>query len=153
MAREELGLCSDLVSDSASILGLTKAIRDINGVKFLRDPTRAGLSGVCHDICKSTGYGVHLKEHLIPVKPQVTSMCEMLGFDPLYLACEGRLIAVVKEQSVDTVLKTWQIFEWAKDATVIGHVTDDHHDVVIETAFSSKRRIAELEHDPLPRIC
>ncbi len=97
LAREQFGLSGSLRSDAASVLLFTRALLDLPGLRFMRDPTRGGLVTVCHELCHASGLGVHLKEEAIPVREQVISVCKMLGYDPYYLACEGRVVAVLDE--------------------------------------------------------
>ena len=89
LAREEFGLRGDLRSDAASVLPLTQALAKVDGLRFMRDPTRGGLATVTHEIARATGLCLQLDEARIPINDSVQSVCELLGFDPLYLACEG----------------------------------------------------------------
>ena len=95
LAREQFGLKGDLASDAASVLPLAQALWGLPGLRFMRDPTRGGLATVMHDIAQTTGMTVRLDETAIPLNPPVRGICEMLGYDPLFLACEGRAVAVV----------------------------------------------------------
>lgn len=94
LAREDFGLKGDLASDAASILPLARALWSLPGLRFMRDPTRDGLATVMHDIAHATGLSAHLDEAAIPVNAPVRAVCDMLGYDPLYLACEGWILAV-----------------------------------------------------------
>jgi hydrogenase expression/formation protein HypE len=153
LAREQFGLSGDVRSDAASVLELTKAAMQIDGLRFMRDPTRGGLATVCHEISRSTGLGVRLETTRIPVKDPVNSVCEMLGYDPLFLACEGRVVAVVAEEQARQVLTGWQGLPEGIDAAIIGELTNDHQHVILRTELGGERILEELEDDPLPRIC
>jgi hydrogenase expression/formation protein HypE len=153
LAREEFGLHGEVLSDSASVLPLTRALSGLDGVRFMRDPTRGGLATVAHEIAGVTGLRVRLNEEAIPVNETVNSICEILGYDPLYLACEGRCIAVVSGDSVDQVEELWRELDEGKGAKVIGVIEEGHGDVLLQTPIGGERRLEALEDDPLPRIC
>ena len=108
LAREEFGLRGDLASDSASVLPLTQALLGLPGLRFMRDPTRGGLATVAHEIANAAGVTVRLSEADIPVRDPVRSVCEMLGYDPLFLACEGRVVAVVSPEDAPAALAAWR---------------------------------------------
>ncbi len=151
LAREEFGLRGDLKSDAASVLPIAQALMQVPGLRFMRDPTRGGLATVCHEIARGIGAELHLNEAAIPLSDPVQSVCELLGYDPLYLACEGRIVAVVAAESVDTALQAMRAV--APQAEVIGEVTQGPPQVILNTAFGGQRALDELENDPLPRIC
>ncbi len=151
LAREEFGFRGELKSDSASVLNEARELTGIVGLRFMRDPTRGGLATVAHEIARATGLGVRLVEAQIPVNDAVHSVCEMLGFDPLYMACEGRLVAVVAPEACDAALTALR--RVAPSAALIGDIRAEHPQVVLETSFGGQRALDELEDDPLPRIC
>lgn len=153
LAREQFGLHGALQSDSASVLPLTRALRELSGVRFMRDPTRGGLATVCHDICRHTGLGVRLEETSVPVRDPVTSVCDILGYDPLFLACEGRVVAVAAPDQAEEVLQRWRCLPQGRQAAIIGRIEGPPAQVVLHTALGGRRLIEELEDDPLPRIC
>lgn len=153
LAREQFGLSGDVRSDAASVLNLTRAAMQIDGLRFMRDPTRGGLATVCHEISRATGLGIRLQTGEIPVKDPVNSVCEMLGYDPLFLACEGRVVAVVAEDQAEQVLAAWRSLPEGGGAAVIGELTEMHRHVVLRTELGGERFLEELEDDPLPRIC
>ncbi len=153
LAREEFGLHGEILSDAASVLNLTRAAHAYSGLRFMRDPTRGGLATVCTELQRATGMGVRLVETEIPVRDPVHAVCDMLGYDPLYLACEGRVVAVIDPGSADALLQTWQNLEGGKDAAIIGYIDTSIRQVVIETEIGGERMLEELEDDPLPRIC
>lgn len=153
LAREQFGLRGDLQSDCASVLPLTRALLGFSGLRFMRDPTRGGLATVAHEISQATGCGVHLQQSAIPVRDPVQSVCDMLGYDPYYLACEGRVIAAIAPEKADAALAAWRAVPQGGEAAVIGQVTESAARVVLHTALGGSRILEELEDDPLPRIC
>jgi len=151
LARQEFGLRGDLASDAASVLPQAQALMTTAGLRFMRDPTRGGLATVAHELARATGLTVRLSEAQIPVSDSVQSVCELLGFDPMYLACEGRIVAVVAPETVEEALA--QLRTVAPSAALIGKVSAGAPQVILETAFGGERALDELEDDPLPRIC
>ena len=153
LAREQFGLSGNLQSDSASVLPLARAAWNLPGIKFMRDPTRGGLATVSHEIARATGHNVVLQQTRVPVRESVQSVCDMLGYDPYFLACEGRIVAVAKAEAAETVLQTWKTLPNGADAALIGHIEPGKAQVILETELGGKRLLDELEDDPLPRIC
>ncbi len=153
LAREQFGMRGDLQSDSASVLPLAQALWQIPGLKFMRDPTRGGLASVLHEIGQVTGLGVRLFELQIPIRDSVRSVCEMLGYDPYYLACEGRIVAVVAAETADLALATLQAFPEGQLAAKIGLLLAGKPHLILETELGGERFLEELEDEPLPRIC
>jgi hydrogenase expression/formation protein HypE len=153
LAREQFGLSGDVRSDSASVLPLTRALLAVPGLRFMRDPTRGGLATVAHELSHGTRLTVTLAEPAIPIRDPVRSVCEMLGYDPLYLACEGRVVAVVASEHADAALAAWRALPQGGDAAKIGEFSEGRPHVVMKTALGGERILEELEDDPLPRIC
>lgn len=153
LAREQFGLRGDIKSDAASVLNLTRAAHKFPGLRFMRDPTRGGIATVCTEIQRATGLGVRLSQVKLPVRDPVQSVCDMLGYDPMYLACEGRVVAVVDPAEAEALLQTWRTLDEGRDASLIGHIDARLRHVVMETAIGGERILEELEDDPLPRIC
>ena len=153
LAREEFGLQGDLRSDAASVLPLTRAAMEFSGLRFMRDPTRGGLATVCHELHQATGLGVRLQQPAIPVRDPVQSMCDILGYDPLFLACEGRVVAVIDPAEEDKLLQRWRGLPEGSGAAHIGHLTGSERHVTLVTGLGGERILDELEDDPLPRIC
>ena len=153
LAREQFGLSGDLRSDSASVLPLAQAVRDLPGLRFMRDPTRGGLATVAHEIARACGHNVALDQDSVPLRPEVISVCEMLGYDPYYLACEGRVVAVADAIAAEEILARWQALPQGADACIIGRIEAGDSRVILETALGGRRLLDELEDDPLPRIC
>jgi hydrogenase expression/formation protein HypE len=153
LAREQFGLSGELPSDSASVLQLAQAVRDLPGLRFMRDPTRGGLATVAHEIARACGHNVTLEQSAVPLRPEVISVCEMLGYDPYYLACEGRIVAVADAAASQEVLTRWQALPEGRDASRIGRIETGDGRVILETSLGGRRILDELEDDPLPRIC
>jgi hydrogenase expression/formation protein HypE len=151
LARQEFGLRGDLKSDAASVWPQAQALMGVPGLRFMRDPTRGGLATVAHELVRATRLSVHLSEAAIPISDAVQSICELLGFDALYLACEGRLVAVVAAETADRALSALRGV--APGAMLIGELREEPPQVVLATAFGGLRSLDELEDDPLPRIC
>jgi hydrogenase expression/formation protein HypE len=119
----------------------------------MRDPTRGGLATVMHEVVQATGLGVVLQEANVPVRDSVRAVCEMLGYDPYFLACEGRVVAVVAADDAERALAALRSAPGGAEAAVIGAVREQPARVVLETTIGGERVIEELEDDPLPRIC
>ena len=153
LAREEFGLRGDIQSDAASVLNLTKAAHKFSGLRFMRDPTRGGIATVCTEIQRATGLGIRLSQEKLPVRDPVQSVCDMLGYDPMYLACEGRVVAVVDPAEAQALLEVWACLEEGKEAAIIGQIDSAIACVLMETEIGGERILEELEDDPLPRIC
>ena len=153
LARETFEISGDVRSDCGSVIDLAQAAMALEGLRFMRDPTRAGLAGVAYEIAQQAGVTVRLQETAIPVRDPVRMVCEMLGYDPYYLACEGRVVAVVAEQQADELAERWSELPSGEGATVIGQVLEGPSRTVLETELSGERILDDLEEDPLPRIC
>lgn len=153
LAREAFELKGDVRSDCASVIPLALPVAAHTGVRFMRDPTRGGLATVAHEIAMSTGLRVTLKEAAIPVRDEVRMVCDILGYDPYYLACEGRVVLVAAPDAVADVLSLWRGLPEGKQAADIGVVEAGAPSVVLETAIGGARYLDQLEDDPLPRIC
>lgn len=153
-AREQFGLRGDLQSDAASVYPLAQALLTVPGLRFMRDPTRGGLAQALHEICHATDFSVRINMADIPVRDSVHFVCEMLGFDPLYMACEGRIVAVVENAAAQTTLALLRQHPNGTQAALIGHISDkaERH-VILHTELGGERILDELEDDPLPRIC
>jgi hydrogenase expression/formation protein HypE len=152
LAREEFGLRGDVVSDSGPVMALTEPLLALDGLRFMRDPTRGGIASIGHEIVRATGLGVRF-EATVPVREPVQSVCDMLGYDPYYLACEGRVVAVVAPDDAATALNIWRSLPAGTDAARIGRITAGERRVILETPLGGERFLEELEDDPLPRIC
>ncbi len=153
LAREEFGLRGDIKSDAASVLTLTTAALKYKGLRFMRDPTRGGIATVCAELRRVTGIGVRLQENNLPVRDPVQSVCDILGYDPMYLACEGRVVAIVDSVDAPALLQSWKMLAEGKEAAIIGTMDSSISYVLMETDIGGERILEELEDDPLPRIC
>lgn len=154
-ARSGLEFHTTLLSDSASVLPLVRALLDAApATKTLRDPTRGGLATALCEIAISSGVGITLDELVIPVRREVRAACELLGFDPLYVACEGRFLAIVPAEDCDHVLAALRALPNGDAACRIGEITDGVAGrVVLRTGLGSHRRLERLSGEQLPRIC
>jgi hydrogenase expression/formation protein HypE len=152
LAREDFGLRGDVVSDAGPVMELTEALLGFDGLRFMRDPTRGGIASIAHEIVRATGLGVRF-EPTIPVKEPVQSVCDMLGYDPFYLACEGRVVAVISPEQADAALDVWRALPTGRDAARVGRIAGADKRVILETSLGGERFLEELEDDPLPRIC
>jgi hydrogenase expression/formation protein HypE len=153
LARQAYGLRGELVSDSASVMPFAQAALGLSGVRFMRDPTRGGIATVANEISHATGLRVTLEEASLPLRDQVRGVCDILGYDPLYLACEGRVVVVAAAADAAFLLAAWRELPGGGDAAIIGRVEAGRPRVVLRTVLGGERLLDELEDDPLPRIC
>jgi hydrogenase expression/formation protein HypE len=155
LARGELDIDADVTSDTAPLGGLVAALLSATpGVRALRDATRGGVATILNEIAKAASVGVLVSENDIPVRAEVRGASELLGIDPMYVACEGRLVAVVDGAAADSALAALRAHPLGEQAAVIGHVTDEPPGIVqLKTAFGGRRIVDLLVGDPLPRIC
>ncbi len=153
--REGLSFELPLISDSAPLNHMVKQMLATNAdIHVLRDPTRGGLGTALNEIAEKSEVGIKITEDKIPLKKEVVAACELLGFDPLYLANEGKLIAFVAPEHSDTVLSVIQQNPYGKDAVIIGEVVEDHPGkVFLQTRIGGSRIVDMLAGEQLPRIC
>jgi hydrogenase expression/formation protein HypE len=153
--RESLAFGTDLRSDTAALHGLVATMLDaVPQVRVLRDPTRGGLATTLNEIAAQSRVGMRLDEAAIPVRRQVEAACEFLGLDPLYVANEGKLVAIVPPEHAQRLLDAMRAHPLGRDAALIGDVVDDpHHFVQMRTRLGGQRIVDWLAADPLPRIC
>jgi len=154
-ARGELGFESTIQSDVAPLNHLIEAMMNASkNIHVLRDPTRGGLATTLNEIATQSDVGISLDEKTLPVHPEVASACEMLGFDPLYIANEGKLISFVAKEDADAVLQAMRSTRYGEDAVIIGQVTAEPKGrVLLKTAIGSTRVVDMLAGEMLPRIC
>ena len=154
-ARGDLGFETKLESDIAPLNHLIRAMLSVSDkVHVLRDPTRGGAASALNEIAKQSQVGILLNEGSIPVKPAVAAACEMLGFDPLYIANEGKLIAVVGPEDAPRILDVMHKTKYGKEAVVIGHVEESPSGrLLLKTGLGSTRIVDLLAGEMLPRIC
>jgi hydrogenase expression/formation protein HypE len=155
LARGELDIEADVTSDTAPLNGLVAGLlAAVPGVRALRDATRGGVATILNEIAKSAGVGVMVSENDIPVRAEVRGAAELLGIDPMYVACEGRLVVVTAGDAADQAVAALRGHPLGRQAAVIGHVTADPPGIVqLTTAFGGTRIVDLLVGDPLPRIC
>ncbi len=153
--RESLGFDSLIVSDTAALHGLIAAMRASGAeIHVLRDPTRGGLATTLNEIARQSGVGMMLQEKALPVQPAVSAACEFLGLDPLYVANEGKLVAICAAGDAEKLLSAMRAHPLGGAAAIVGTVhVDDHHFVQMTTSFGGKRIVDWLSGDQLPRIC
>ncbi|MDQ3021075.1 MAG: hydrogenase expression/formation protein HypE [Bacteroidota bacterium] len=153
--REGLEFESEIVSDTAALNSLVDTILNVSkDIHMLRDPTRGGVTSALTEIAESTGMGVYLEETKIPINEDVKGACEILGLDPLYVANEGKLIAVVPAEICDDVLNAMRAHLLGKESAVIGEIVTDHPGMVMmKTAVGGTRVVDMLSGEQLPRIC
>lgn len=154
-ARGELGFSTELESDVAPLNRLISRMLQVSSrIHVLRDPTRGGAASALNEIARQSGVGIILEEDSLPVQPAVRSACEMLGFDPLYVANEGKCLVIVEEADADRVLTAMRESRYGKDAAVIGRVVDSPRGrLLMETGLGSTRVVGVLAGEMLPRIC
>jgi hydrogenase expression/formation protein HypE len=156
VARGELQLEVELESDTAPLHELAAALLGAAGpaLRCLRDPTRGGLATVLNELALAAEAAIVLEEAALPVRPEVNGACEILGIDPLYVANEGKLAAVVSPDAADAALAALRSHPLGRDAAIVGEVRDDPPGMVLlDTAFGGSRVVDMLAGDPLPRIC
>jgi hydrogenase expression/formation protein HypE len=153
--REGLEFETQIESDCAPLNGLVETmLATSKDIHVLRDPTRGGVASVLNEIAESAQVGISIREEQIPVSEEVRGACEILGFDPLYVANEGKLIAFVSEESADNVLKAMRVHPLGKNAILIGEVVANHPGTVImKTRIGGSRVVDMLSGEQLPRIC
>jgi hydrogenase expression/formation protein HypE len=153
--REGLALEGSIESDSAPLHGLVAAVLETGGtVRCLRDPTRGGISSTLNEIAKRSGVGMTIEERAIPLREEVKGACELLGLDPLYVANEGKLVAVVEASAADEMLAAMRRHPLGRQAQAIGTVDESDPGVVkMRTTVGSIRLVDMLAGDQLPRIC
>lgn len=153
--REGLKFSVPVESDCAPLNGLVAEILNVSAnIHCLRDPTRGGLAATLNELAYQSGVGIQIYEDKIPVKDAVRGMCEILGFDPLYIANEGKMVVIAANEDTDTIIAALRNNRYGRDAAVIGEVTNQHKGrVVLKTGLGSSRIIDMPAGDLLPRIC
>ena len=153
--REGLEFETQIESDCAPLNGLVETmLATSKEIHVLRDPTRGGVASALNEIAESAQVGISIREEHIPVSEEVRGACEILGFDPLYVANEGKLIAFVSAEAADNVLKTMRAHPLGKNAILIGEVVANHPGTVImKTHIGGSRVVDMLSGEQLPRIC
>ena len=153
--REGLSFSTQLESDCAPLNRLVAEMLNASpNIHCLRDPTRGGLATTLNELAEQSGVSIRIEEERVPVREEVLAACEMLGLDPLYIANEGRLVAIVTAEVADGVLRAMRRNRYGKEASLIGEVSANNPGrVVMKTSIGSSRIVDMLVGDPLPRIC
>jgi hydrogenase expression/formation protein HypE len=153
--REGLAFETEVKSDTAPLNGLVSEILKAGkAVHVLRDPTRGGVASALNELADTSGTGIVIEEESIPISEEVRGACEILGFDPLYVANEGKLVAIVAPEACEQVLTAMRRHPLGHDATVLGEVVADHAGtVVMKTSVGGTRVVDMLSGEQLPRIC
>jgi len=154
-ARGELGFETNVQSDCAPLNGLiADLLAACPDVHVLRDPTRGGVATTLNEIAKQSGMCITLFEKTLPVRPAVAAVCEMLGFDPLYVANEGKVLVILPRESAEKALATLKASKYGKEAVMIGEVSESPQGrVLMKTAIGATRVVDMLAGEMLPRIC
>jgi hydrogenase expression/formation protein HypE len=155
LARGELDIEADVVSDTAPLNSLVEGLLSATtGVRALRDATRGGVATILNEIAKAADVGIVVSEDAIPVREPVRGAAELLGIDPMYVACEGRMVVVVDGERAEVALGALRAHPAGRQAAIIGHVTEQPKGIVqLKTSFGGTRIVDLLVGDPLPRIC
>jgi hydrogenase expression/formation protein HypE len=153
--RENLTFATTIESDTAALHLLVAAMLDaVPGVRALRDPTRGGLATTLNEFARQSGCGIVIDERRIPVRPEVAAACEFLGLDPLYVANEGKLVAVAAPGDAERLLAAMRAHPLGRDAAIVGEaIADPHRFVQMDTSFGGRRIVDWLAGEQLPRIC
>jgi hydrogenase expression/formation protein HypE len=153
--RNGLEFHTSIESDSAALHDLVRVMLEAApGLRCLRDPTRGGLATTLNEIARQSGVGMCIRETELPVAPEVAAACELLGLDPLYVANEGKLIAICPAGEAEPLLDVMRAHPLGERAAIIGEVeADEHHFVRMQTAFGGNRVVDWLSGEQLPRIC
>lgn len=153
--RENLAFETTIRSDSAALHGLVGAMLSAaQGIHCLRDPTRGGLATTLNELARQSGVGMQLDEAAIPVAAEVSAACELLGLDPLYVANEGKLVAICASEDAERLLEAMRAHPLGRDAALIGEVVEDSRRFVqMRTTLGGQRIVDWLTGEPLPRIC
>jgi hydrogenase expression/formation protein HypE len=153
--RENLSFDTSIRSDTAALHGLVAAmVQAVPAIHCLRDPTRGGVATTLNELAAQSGVGMVIHEADLPVRPQVGAACEFLGLDPLYVANEGKLLAICAAADAERLLQTMRAHPLGREAALIGEVVaDEHHFVQMRTRFGGSRIVDWLTGDQLPRIC
>ncbi|MFC2026501.1 hydrogenase expression/formation protein HypE [Chloroflexota bacterium] len=153
--REGLGFATKLESDCSPLNKLVAEMLEVsNAIRCLRDPTRGGLASTLNELAEQSGVSIRIEEDKIPVREEVGSACEMLGLDPLHVANEGKLVAIVDTGDAEAIVARMRKNQYGRDATIIGEVQEKHPGrVVMKTRLGTSRIVDMLVGELLPRIC
>jgi hydrogenase expression/formation protein HypE len=153
--RENLSFTTEILSDAQSLNGMVaELLQAVPSMRVLRDPTRGGLAATLNEVANQSGVGITLDEASLPIRAEVRSACELLGLDPLFVANEGKLVAICPPEEAQTLLEVMQKHPQGQDAAIIGEVVEDERCFVsLRTGFGGKRLVDWLAGEQLPRIC
>ena len=153
--REGLSFASNVKSDVAPLnVLISRVLKASSRVKFMRDPTRGGLATTLNEIAQDNYFGIAVDENKVPVRREVRSTCELLGYDPLYLACEGRVIVIAAREDALKVMAAIKKYATGRGASIIGYITKEHKGrVYLNTRAGGRRALDMLAGEQLPRIC
>lgn len=155
LAREDFGIEADVTSDCAPLWGTVKAVLDeTKEIHVIRDATRGGVGTVLYEIAGQSQVGIKLHMQDVPVAKEVKGVCGMLGLEPLYLACEGRLVLVAPKEQAQKIVDVLKTCPYSEDAAIIGEITEEHPGkVVMTTEIGAQTILAQPGGELLPRIC
>lgn len=154
LSRNDYGFSADIKSDCACLNGLTNDIlKECKNINTMRDLTRGGLASALNEIAESSDIGIIIDHNSIPIDKKVASICRILGFDPVYIANEGKMISIQSDKYTNKVLSAYKKHSLGKKASVIGKVVNNPKGVWFKTASGSLRRILNADMEQLPRIC
>lgn len=155
LAREEFGIDADVTSDCAPLWGTVKAVLDeTKDVHVIRDATRGGVGTVLYEIAGQSQVGVKLNMQDVPIAKEVKGVCGMLGLEPLYLACEGRLVITAPKEQAQKILEVLRKCPYSENAAIIGEITEEHPGkVIVTTEIGAQTILAQPGGELLPRIC
>ena len=153
MAREKFDIEARVESDCSPLNGMLTPLFEIDGLRWMRDPTRGGLATVLVELSSATGLGARIYEDRVPVREDVRFIQDMLGYDPLYLANEGKAVIITSAESADRVIEILRAHPLGKNASVIGNISSEFNGVRLKTRIGGERALEMLEEDTLPRIC
>jgi len=153
--REGISFNTSVKSDSAPLNGLVRKALAVSGrIRFMRDPTRGGVATTLSEMVERARFGICVDEKAVPVTEQVRQACELLGFDPLYLACEGRVIIVVDSRDAGKVISAMRKDPLGRKAKIAGHITKEYKGkIYLDTLSGGRRLVTMLSGEQLPRIC
>jgi hydrogenase expression/formation protein HypE len=153
--REGLKFQSQIMSDTAPLNGLVESMLGVtNDIHCLRDATRGGLAAVLNELADAAKIGIEFDETKVPLRPEVSAVCEMLGLDPWFIANEGKLVAIIPEKYADKILTTMRKHPFGKDSAIIGKVVETHPGMVVAKTSIGGSRVVDLPAgELLPRIC
>ena len=155
LEREDFGIDADVTSDCAPLWKTVKAVMDTtHNLHVIRDATRGGVGTVLYEIAGQSSVGIRLNAEAVPVRPEVKGVCGMLGLEPLYLACEGRLVIMAPKEEAEGIVETLKKCPYSADAAIIGEViAEEPGRVIMETEIGTQALLPQPGGELLPRIC